>query len=326
MGRASTLDLVDRAVAGTSPHRIVYVHGPGGVGKSAVLRAMERRATEAGGTVVHLDGRMLPPAPDAIEATLEAAGAGADGVVVIDTGSSRLYGEQMRRAIAGVTDKPIRMVLVTHHHPDHYFGNQVFGDVTVMALPGSIGGMKQEGGAFADNLYRMAGDWMSGTEPVAARDEAKPGRMSIGGHDIELIALKGHTQADLVVFDRTSGVLFAGDLVFWQRAATTPHASVADWLAALEQIKALKWTTLVPGHGEPHGDARGIEQTRRYLTWLDATLRKAASDGLDMPELLRTRLPDDIAAIPLARQEFERSIAHLYRGFEQDEFDKRPTK
>ncbi len=250
----------------------------------------------------------------------------ADGVVVIDTGSSRLYGEQMRRAIAGVTDKPIRMVLVTHHHPDHYFGNQVFGDVTVMALPGSIGGMKQEGGAFADNLYRMAGDWMSGTEPVAARDEAKPGRMSIGGHDIELIALKGHTQADLVVFDRTSGVLFAGDLVFWQRAATTPHASVADWLAALEQIKALKWTTLVPGHGEPLGDARGIEQTRRYLTWLDATLRKAASDGLDMPELLRTRLPDDIAAIPLARQEFERSIAHLYRGFEQDEFDKRPTK
>lgn len=83
MGRASTLDLVDRAVAGTSPHRIVYVHGPGGVGKSAVLRAVERRATEAGRTVVHLDGRMLPPAPDAIEATLEAAGAGADGVVVI---------------------------------------------------------------------------------------------------------------------------------------------------------------------------------------------------------------------------------------------------
>lgn len=249
-----------------------------------------------------------------------------DGVVVIDTGSSRLYGEQMRRAIAGVTDKPIRMVLVTHHHPDHYFGNQVFGDVPVMALPGSIGGMKQEGGAFADNLYRMAGDWMSGTEPVAARDEIKPGRMTIGGHEIELIALKGHTQADLVVLDHTSGVLFAGDLVFWQRAATTPHARMADWLAALEEIKALKWTMLVPGHGEPHGDARGIEQTRRYLTWLDAALRKAASDGLDMPELLRTRLPDDIAAIPLARQEFERSIAHLYRAFELDEFDKRPSK
>ena len=36
-----------------------------------------------------------------------------------------------------------------------------------------------------------------------------------------------------------------------------------------------------------------------------------------MPDLLRMKLPDDIAAIPLAREEFERSIAHLYRGFEQ---------
>ena len=241
----------------------------------------------------------------------------ADGVVVIDTGSSRLYGEQMRRAIAGVTDKPIRQVLITHHHPDHFFGNQGFRDVPIAALPGSIGGMKQEGGVFADNLYRMTGDWMSESEAVAASQEARPGRTLIGGHDIELIALKGHTQADLVVLDHTTGVLFAGDLVFWQRAATTPHASIADWLAALDRLQTLKWKTIVPGHGEPHGDARGIEQTRNYLNWLDSALRKAAADGLDMPDLLQMKLPEDIASIPLVRQEFERSIAHLYRGFEQ---------
>lgn len=242
-----------------------------------------------------------------------------DGVIVIDTGSSRLYGEQMRRAIAGVTDKPIRRVLITHHHPDHFFGNQGFRDVAIAALPGSIGGMKQEGGGFADNLYRMAGDWMAETEPVAATRDAIAGRETIGGHDIELIALKGHTQADLVVLDHTTGVLFAGDLVFWQRAATTPHANIAEWLVALERLQALKWKTIVPGHGAPHGDARGIEQTRNYLKWLDATLRKAASDGLDMPDLLQMKLPAEFAAIPLVREEFERSIAHLYRGLEQGE-------
>lgn len=239
-----------------------------------------------------------------------------DGVLVIDTGSSRLYGEQMRRAIAAVTDKPIRQVLITHHHPDHFFGNQGFRDVPIAALPGTIGGMKQEGGGFADNLFRMAGDWMSETEPLAASQEARPGRSTIGGHDIELIALKGHTQADLALLDHTTGVLFVGDLVFWQRAATTPHASIADWLAALDRLQALKWKTIVPGHGEPHADARGIEQTRGYLKWLDGTLRKAAADGLDMPDLLRMKLPESFAGIPLAREEFERSIAHLYRGFE----------
>ena len=240
-----------------------------------------------------------------------------DGVLVIDTGSSRLYGEQMRRAIAAVTDQPVRRVLITHHHPDHFLGNQGFSDVPIAALPGSIGGMKEEGGGFADNLYRMAGDWMRDTEPLAAAQEARPGRSIVGGHDIELIALKGHTQADLVLLDHTTGVLFAGDLVFWQRAATTPHAAIADWLAALDRLQALKWKTIVPGHGEPHNDARGIAQTRAYLKWLDATLRQAAADGLDMPDLLRLRLPAEFAGIALAREEFERSIAHLYRGLEQ---------
>lgn len=241
-----------------------------------------------------------------------------DGVIVIDTGSSKRYGEQMRRAIAGVTDKPIRQVWITHHHPDHYFGNQGFRDAPIGALPASIGAMKQEGGPFAENLYRMAGDWMSETEPLAATQELRPGRMTIGGHDFELIALKGHTGADLVVLDHTTGVLFAGDLVFWQRAATTPHADIAEWLAALDRVQALKWKIMVPGHGAPHDDARGIVQTRNYLKWLDAALRKAAAEGLDMPELLQIKLPAEFAEIPLVRQEFERSIAHLYRGFEQD--------
>ncbi|PKL14223.1 MAG: hypothetical protein CVV52_02815 [Spirochaetae bacterium HGW-Spirochaetae-8] len=50
----------------------------------------------------------------------------ADGVVVIDTGSTRRYGEQMREAIAGVTPKPVTHVFNTHDHPDHFLGNQAF--------------------------------------------------------------------------------------------------------------------------------------------------------------------------------------------------------
>ncbi|MEN9847393.1 MAG: hypothetical protein RL368_133, partial [Pseudomonadota bacterium] len=39
------------------------------------------------------------------------------GVVVIDTGSSLRYGEQMRQAITKITDKLIVQVINTHHHP-----------------------------------------------------------------------------------------------------------------------------------------------------------------------------------------------------------------
>jgi Zn-dependent hydrolases, including glyoxylases len=51
------------------------------------------------------------------------------GVVVIDTGPSKRYGEALRNAIAATTDKPVIQVLLTHHHPDHVLGNQAFTDV-----------------------------------------------------------------------------------------------------------------------------------------------------------------------------------------------------
>ena len=49
-----------------------------------------------------------------------------DGVLVVNTGPSRLYGEQQRRAIAAVTPQPVRRVLNLNLHPDYFFGNQAW--------------------------------------------------------------------------------------------------------------------------------------------------------------------------------------------------------
>lgn len=240
-----------------------------------------------------------------------------DGVVVIDTGPSRRYGEQMKAAITAVTGKPVVRVFNTHHHPDHFLGNQAFDGVPLVALPATQSGMREQGGAFADNMYRMAGDWLSGTEADAAREPAHAGRVSIGDHDFELLALDGHTAGDLAVFDRTTGVLYAGDLIFLDRAPTTPHASLAHWRASLDVLSKLPVRRTVPGHGPVHDDGRGIAQTRDWLDWLDATFGRAAAEGLDMAEVMRLPLPQRFEGMPLARSEFERSVAHLYGSYEQ---------
>jgi len=242
-----------------------------------------------------------------------------EGVLVIDSGPSRLYGEQMRRAIAQVTPLAVKKVLITHHHPDHFFGNQAYADVPVHALPEAITAMKQEGANFADNLYRMSGDWMKDTESRPATQPLKPGAFTFGGREFELIALHGHTPSDLAVFDRSSGVLYAGDLVFFQRTPTTPHAEIKEWLSSLDALQKIPYKLLVPGHGEPVTDARAIEQTRRYLIWLETALRKAAADGLDMPEVLKLPIPSEFAGMPLVNSEYERSIAHLYPKIEAGE-------
>lgn len=240
----------------------------------------------------------------------------ADGVVVIDSGPSRLYAEQMRSAIARITPKPVIRVFNTHHHPDHFLGNQVFADVPTAALAATITGQRQEGAAFTDNVYRLSGDWIKGTESTPARETVGPGVTAIGNHEFELMALSGHTDGDLVILDRSTGVLFAGDLVFYNRAPTTPHATVAQWFAALDRLDAISYRTMVPGHGDPVSDGRAVRQTRSYLRWVESTLRQAAERGDEMAEVLGLAVPAEFAAIPLSREEFARSVAHLYRRYE----------
>ncbi|TYC59930.1 quinoprotein relay system zinc metallohydrolase 1 [Zoogloea oleivorans] len=238
------------------------------------------------------------------------------GVLVIDSGPSRAYGEQLRRAIARITDKPVVMVLNTHHHPDHFLGNQAFAPDTLAALPETIHGIHSEGGGFNENMYRLAGDWMAGTEVLAPTKPLTPGPLELGGHTLELIALKGHTGADLAIFDRSTGVLFAGDLVFHDRAPTTPHANIPAWQASLDQLDTLGFKVLVPGHGPVSLDAGPIRQTRAWLTWLDKALRQAAEDGLDMTEALALDLPAEFRRLAVVEAEYRRSVGQLFPAYE----------
>jgi hypothetical protein len=48
VGRSAELSLFDRALRGELSPMIIYVHGPGGSGKTALLEAMRRLARELG--------------------------------------------------------------------------------------------------------------------------------------------------------------------------------------------------------------------------------------------------------------------------------------
>jgi uncharacterized sulfatase len=244
------------------------------------------------------------------------------GVIVIDSGPSRRYGEQMRRAIAAVDRRPLALVINTHFHPDHFLGNQAFADAPLAALPGTIEGIARDGNAFAENLYRLTGDWMAGTEVVVPTRPLSGGRQEIAGRRLRLLALDGHTGADLAIYDEASGVLFTGDLGFLGRAPTTPHADVGRWLAALDTLEAITrepgFRAVVPGHGPVARDAAPLRQTRAWLNWLQMALRRSAESGLDMNETMTQPLPDEFAGLPVAASEYRRSVGHLFPAVERE--------
>lgn len=243
------------------------------------------------------------------------------GVVVVNTGPSRLYGEQQRRLIARTTSEPVLAVLNLNLHPDYFFGNQAWAGVPIYALAGSQAGMQREGGAYADNLYRLCGDWMRGTESTPATHVLTPGSQRWGGRDFRLLRLHGHTSDDLVLLDPADKVAFAGGLVFAQRAPTTPHAQLPDWLSSLQaleaEVRALGITVVVPSHGPVDGGPAGFADTRDYLQWLDQVFRASALAGRDLPEVLRLPIPARFLSFAALQPEYARNVTHLYPLYEQ---------
>jgi glyoxylase-like metal-dependent hydrolase (beta-lactamase superfamily II) len=138
-----------------------------------------------------------------------------------------------------------------------------------------------------------------------------------GGRRLKLLALSGHSSADLALLDGQSGLLLGGDLVFHDRAPSTPTADLRKWRASLDQLRALPHKGVMPGHGpfDPGGTA-AIAQTRDWIDWLEATLTQAVRDGLDMVEAGEAAIPDRFATMAAARYELQRSVSHLYPGLE----------
>ena len=244
-----------------------------------------------------------------------------EGVVVINTGPSQLYGQQQRQAIERVTREPVKRVLNLNLHPDYFFGNQAWGDTPVQALQGTIAGQQAEGRAYADNLYRLCGDWMKGTEAQPARVPLGPQSFEMGQHRLELRPLRGHTGDDLVLIDHTTGVMFVGGLVFSHRVPTTPHADFQAWLNSLDTLakwqaaEGLRW--VVPSHGPVHTGPGGIDETRDWLQWLTSSMRESAERGLDLSEVLRLPVPARFARWAAQPAELHRSLAQWYPRYEQ---------
>jgi cyclase len=193
--------------------------------------------------------------------------AGAEGATSIDATSTE---ERMRaylHAIDGVTDAPVRRLVLTHAHPDHCNGASLLPGADVIAHR-----------AVADELRhapRLAPHIFTPFEQgaVAARlptilfDDAVT--LASEGHRLEVRHPGGraHTPGDAYVWIPEEGVLFTGDLVFHGGTPFALSGSPAGWLRALDEMSALDPQVVVPGHG-PTGGPELFRPVADYLAFL----------------------------------------------------------
>lgn len=238
-----------------------------------------------------------------------------EGAVVVDTGGTLRHGAALR-AFADGRLGGVAASLNTHHHPDHWFGNGAFADRPIQALPGTTAAQKAGAQALSDGLYRILGSWMQGTAPLAATAAVEGGDMTIGGRGLTVMALSGHTGADLALIDQRTGTLIAGDLLFLDRAPSFPDADLAAWRAALARLGGLPVSGTIPGHGPFHRDSRAVVQTLAYLDAFAARMDAAASLSLTPAEALAAGPMPAFAHLGANPAEYRRATVQQWRAHE----------
>jgi quinoprotein relay system zinc metallohydrolase 2 len=243
----------------------------------------------APGVLVHRGAVAEPDAANGADIANIAVVIGESSVAVIDSGGARAVGEALWRAVRARTALPLSHVILTHMHPDHVFGASVLreGGAEVVGRAGLARALADRQANYLESLATLIGaERAIGTEaPVVDIEVADAAVVDLGGRSLTIHAWpEAHTPTDLSVYDATSGILFAGDLVF-DRHVPALDGSLLGWEAVLSELTAAQALRVVPGHGGPVLPwPEGAGDTRRYLGVLAADTRAAIAAGARMAD------------------------------------------
>jgi glyoxylase-like metal-dependent hydrolase (beta-lactamase superfamily II) len=223
---------------------------------------------------------------------------GDDGVLVVDSGYSAAAGREILADIRRITPLPVTCVVISHHHFDHAWGNQVFDQATVVGHTNARTMMLGETESYQQRMIAYAptsSQWYGLTPDDLARQLAEtritPPDVSFDdrmiadppGHRVELLHFgAGHTSGDTLIYLPESQVLFGGDLICNHVLPNAMDGDPLHWPAVLEQVGHLDINAVVPGHGGV-GDRSVIRDFDRCLAGLTAEVGRVLDDGAPDP-------------------------------------------
>ena len=243
-----------------------------------------------------------------------------DGLVLIDgphkpSDTLRLKAEIERRG------KPLRYILNTEPHGDHWTSNAYF-DVPVVAHAGvrerilatDMPAMIQRVATFGPDEPKLLEGYRANAPVITFEHDLT---LHVGDHTFRMISMPGHTTAQAAIVVENDGVVFTSDNVFCQCHTWLQEADPAAWLEALDSLRALSADTLVPGHGPVCDKGYLTEQGAFIEEWVDY-VRRGVSRGLTRDDAVTSltamtdRYPMDIEQEGMAPMVMKLNVANLY--------------
>jgi cyclase len=243
---------------------------------------------------------------------LNNAGFVSDGgsTLLVDTAATQRRAELLREAVVTAGVPLPRTVVNTHHHGDHTYGNGVFApEATVIGHDAC----RTEQFAAGRQLHLMwpANDF--GDIRITAPTLTYNDRLTLHVGSIEVRVIHpgvAHTVGDSLVHLPDLGIVFTGDLIFHGMTPFVPMGSLSGSLRALELLRSLDASVVVPGHG-PVTDPSAYDTTERYLRYVAKVAEESHAQGLTPLEAARRTGPGEFAHL----RESERLVANLHRAY-----------
>jgi glyoxylase-like metal-dependent hydrolase (beta-lactamase superfamily II) len=207
------------------------------------------------------------------------------GVLLFDTGSSELIGNKIKSAIKSVTDQPVRWVINSHSHADHWLGNAAFSNIgaEIFSTGSSIAAMKEDGQGVVDAFSRMTEGATGLTQtnyPTSLLLQKE--KRSFGGLDVEFILSNdGHSPGDVLMWLPKQKIIFGGDVLSsdWM-PIMTPRGNVPNLIATLNVVIELNPVAVLPGHGHTT-TVKSVIRDAKFLNSVSQLLKNNYDKKID---------------------------------------------
>jgi cyclase len=250
-------------------------------------------------------GRGAPPAlqiQPVKQALYMVTGAGAnsliritnDGVILVD---GKLPGDQnysgLMDQIKTVTDKPVKFVIVTHHHADHTGNNAKF-----LAAGAQIVAHEN----LAKNLATYQSPNFDSHAAMPSITYDKEYVVRLGGAAVEVKHFgRSHTSGDSVVYFRDLKVVALSDaLTTGGQGPLIDYAgggSALEWKKVFEEILKLDFDAAIPGNGPVLTKPDVQAYAAKFNTVIDRAT-ELVREGVPKEQLLMQLKTDDIGWAP----------------------------